>query len=440
MRSPGAGPRWVGDCSNFVNRESVNTLPMPSQRNRPPSPLPAIKRAIGGKLRFARVAGRACGFLLPLLIFATTDVQACTIFVLTDAHRALFCNNEDWLNPQTRIWFVPAGAGYQGCGYLGFDDGWAQGGLNTQGLAFDWVAGFMERWERDPAMKGVRGNPSQRMLETCTTVEEATAFYRTHWEPGFSRARILVADRTGASVIIGAKDGRLQVEKDRQSLGFGYGRRTLDEMLAKSSAPTVANGVAILRACLQAGKYATKYSNVFDLNSGDIFLFMSPDQDAGVKLNLAVELAKGAHYYDLPQVRRQLAQPLLPLVNNLKRFLLDDFRPVPDREPQITEHIRATLQDALGGTMRPNDYTPELWKDLSPAQKDLQTDLNRLGELISLTLVESTDEDDRRSYRYLAEFGKARALQHFVLDAHHKVALIQSEGSENKSDVTGGGK
>jgi len=41
-----------------------------------------------------------------------------------------------------------------------------QGGLNTKGLAFDWVAGFMEKWEFDPGMKSVRGNPSERMLET----------------------------------------------------------------------------------------------------------------------------------------------------------------------------------------------------------------------------------------------------------------------------------
>ena len=26
--------------------------------------------------------------------------------------------------------------------YVGFDNGWAQGGMNTAGLAFDWVAGY----------------------------------------------------------------------------------------------------------------------------------------------------------------------------------------------------------------------------------------------------------------------------------------------------------
>src|SRR5947209_17070321 len=79
-------------------------------------------------------------------------VTACTIFVLTDTNRALFCNNEDWSNPKTRIWFVPATPKHYGAVYVGFDNGWAQGGLNTEDLAFDWVAGFKEVWNADPSV------------------------------------------------------------------------------------------------------------------------------------------------------------------------------------------------------------------------------------------------------------------------------------------------
>lgn len=92
-------------------------------------------------------------------------VQACTIFVLTDTNQALFCNNEDWSESDTRIWFLPAGAGYYGAVYVGFaTNGWAQGGLNSEGLACDWVAGFEEAWEPDPNLPIARGNSSQRML------------------------------------------------------------------------------------------------------------------------------------------------------------------------------------------------------------------------------------------------------------------------------------
>ena len=245
-----------------------------------------------------------------LLIFANLQSSlACTIFVLTDRNRTLFANNEDWSNPRTRVWFIPAIEKHFGAVYVGFDDG-AQGGMNTEGLAWDWVAGFDDVWQPDPGLTNVWGNSSQQMLETCATVEEAIAFYRSHREMSFRRARILVADRTGASVIIGAKDGKLLVETANQCRGFGYGNETLDKMLAKSAEPTVGNGFKILRACMQKGEYATKYSNVFDLKSGDIFLrsFSDGSGTHEVKLTLAAELKKGAHYYDMAQIREQLAQ------------------------------------------------------------------------------------------------------------------------------------
>ena len=59
--------------------------------------------------------------------------------------------------------------------------------MNEAGLAFDWVAGFDEKYESDPKLKPVRGNPSERMLESCSTLEEAVAFYRTFLEPDFKR-------------------------------------------------------------------------------------------------------------------------------------------------------------------------------------------------------------------------------------------------------------
>ena len=119
-------------------------------------------------------------------------------------------------------------------------------------------------------------------------------------------------------VIIGAKDGKLQVEQENQCRGFGFGRRTLDAALATNSEPTVANGFKIVHDCRQTGEYATKYSNIYDLKSGDIFLYPLSERDGEVKFNLAAELKKGGHYYDMPQIKEQLAQAPRPLLLNMK--------------------------------------------------------------------------------------------------------------------------
>jgi hypothetical protein len=374
---------------------------------------------------FERILLMKFGLGLAFCGLLSVPVKARTIFVLTDTNRALFCNNEDWSNPKTRIWFVPAGAKHYGAVYVGFDNGWAQGGLNTEGLAFDWVAGYKEVWNPDPSVPGVWRN--EQVLETCATVEEAIAFYRGHREPSFTYARILLADRTGASVIIGAKDGKLQVETSNQCRGFGYGAQTLEKMLARSPEPTVASGADILRACLQKGQYATKYFNVFDLKSRDIFLFPSTDRDDEVKFNLAAELKKGGHYYDMPQIHEQLSGGLRPLRANMEHHLLEKYQPIPDKEPKVTAHVRAMLQDVLDGTVHADDFTAEAWKDESSKQKETQATVKALGRFISITLVDRSEEGGKRSYRYRMAFERTTVLQQFVFDEQNKLASSQTE-------------
>ena len=132
------------------------------------------------------------------------------------------------------------------------------------------------------------------MLQTCSTVQEAIAFFQTHKEPSFSYAKILVADRSGTSAIIGAKNGVLQSEPLTCNRGFGYGYRTLVTMVSQNTEPATNNAFAILAACRQ-GKYGTKYSNVYDLKLGEIYLVSFPDYPAPVSLNLDNELGKGRH-------------------------------------------------------------------------------------------------------------------------------------------------
>jgi predicted choloylglycine hydrolase len=355
-------------------------------------------------------------------------VRACTIFVLTDGEQTLFCNNEDWSDPNTRIWFVPPGEGFLGAGYVGFDNGWAQGGVNTEGLAYDWVAGFKEKWERDRSLKSVRGNSSQRMLETCRTVEEAIDFYRNHWEAEFSRARILVADRTGASVIIGARDGKLLVEKASHCRGFGYARETVEKRLATPPKPSPANGMEILTACRQRGEFATKYSNIFDLRNGTIHLREFQEENE-VTLNLAEELKKGPHFYELSRLRAQAGQAPRPLPPNMRRFPMDGIKPGHDKQPEITALVASRIRDAASGKMRAEHYSPELWEELSGNQAQIEKDLHAFGDFVGLSFVENRGD---RTVCYRVDFSKATVLQSFTLTEAKIITASESEMMEWK--------
>lgn len=263
-------------------------------------------------------------FLVVISAIHPARVPACTVFTITGDGQILFCNNEDFSNPNTRIWFIPGSAEKHGCEFVGFDDGWGQGGLNTKGLAFGWVAGYKERWQRRPELRDVRGNSCQRMLESCKTVEQAVAFYRANWEESFSYGRLLVADRTGKSVVLRAKNENLDASVDTRPQGFGHRfdlRGTeAAEMLSRISKPSLADAVRLLQFTLQKGPNATKYSTIYDLKTCDIELYRFPEQTEPVRFNLEKELAKGPHYYDIPALPKQLIEPLKPLTVDMKKY------------------------------------------------------------------------------------------------------------------------
>ncbi|MFC1766777.1 hypothetical protein ACFL6U_32470 [Planctomycetota bacterium] len=368
--------------------------------------------------------------IILLLATMAVTVNACTIFVLTDAKQTLFCNNEDWISPETRLWFVPGGEDYYGCLYVGFNNGWGQGGLNTEGLAYDWVAGYTQEWQPGPELKTARGNPSERMLESCATVEEAITFFKTYKDPSFSHARILLADKTGASAVIGAKDGKLDIQTKHQSHGFGYGEKQLHTLLPQKSTPTLSNGVALLRACKQPGRASTKYANVFNLTTGDIWLLPRPDLQAQVQLNLTEEMKKGPHYYDIPKIEQQLKQPPQPLHNNMKRFVFEQYQPIPEMDAAATEQFRQLLADATAGCMDAEDYHASLWQGLKGQQKDIQAGLLEFGALVSVKPVEYQKEKEQRRFRYILTFKHARLLMHLVFDANNKALKLDTEAVE----------
>jgi hypothetical protein len=389
---------------------------------------------------FAMKRNRGLPVLLVLVVlaFAARPARACTIFVLTDATRALFCNNEDWSNPKTRVWFLPAGKGTYGAAYVGFDDGMPAGGLNTEGLAYDWVmmSKVAQKW--DMGLPRVRGAASQRMLETCATVREAVAFFRSHADPTFATCRILVADKTGASVIMGMKDGRLELEESSQSRGFGFGGRgKLGTALARRAAapnppqPTVREGFEILHDCRQAGEYPTQYANVFDLKSGEIFLRPLSEPAQEVSLELTAELAKGGHYYEIPRLRQQVAEAPRALPPRLARFPLDGYQPIADKEPNLTAHVRTMVRDEAQGTPRAEDFAADFWKaEVLPNVKRGQAELKRLGEIVALSLVDREDTNGLRGFRYRLDMANARVLLHVVLDAQGKVTVFSVEDVE----------
>ena len=83
---------------------------------------------------------RALVALAGLVTLGGAPAPACTAICAAAKGKILAGNNEDFGNPRSRIWFTPAEKGKYGRLFVGFDNGFPQGGMNEKGLMFDGFA------------------------------------------------------------------------------------------------------------------------------------------------------------------------------------------------------------------------------------------------------------------------------------------------------------
>ncbi len=259
---------------------------------------------------------------LLITAFSVGLLEPCTIFTATENGRTLVGGNEDWEDLPVRVWFISPGEGAHGMVLFGFINGWAQAGMNDQGLFFDWVAGFETGWTRSPDLPDYFENISEKILEDASTVEEAIAMSRAYNVDGFRAARMMLVDRQGNSAIVGFQDGEFRVWRTGEDVQIvGVRAETAGRLLKADTGVSVDRFGEILSACRLQGRLATRYSNVYDLKDGVVYVVAGTWDEGAVALSLEAELEKGSHYYDLSLASEQLEQP--PKVDHKTQPVVD---------------------------------------------------------------------------------------------------------------------
>lgn len=357
-----------------------------------------------------------CGSFLKILLLSLLlsglsagAATACTIFTLVDSGRVLFGNNEDFILPTIRMWFVSGGKDFYSCMYVGFNNGFAQGGMNEKGLAFDWVAGYQEEYTPSSKLKKVRGNASERMLETCATVDDVIRFYKKHSEPAFSKGRLMVADKAGNSLVIRARNGKLEHLRTDKNTVLGYGEQAFWDVLPSHSTANVENAMQLLKNCVQSGQYGTKYSTIYDLKNGDIYAYSYADFSRPVKLNFFEEAHKGEHYYDIPILDQQLLLPSMPLLPNIKR-LYAYSEPLANQNDRVTDLVVSAVEKIKEGDFY-GIFTKELEVHLSPYLPELQNAFRSFGQEKSVYAINRVNNSyNEEEFHYVITYDNARIL------------------------------
>lgn len=241
--------------------------------------------------------------------------QSCSILYSSDDSTVLAGNNEDWNNPFTKIWFLPAENGLHGRVYFGFDSFMPQGGMNDQGLFFDAAVAEKVIVPSDPDKTTFKGSLILKAMAECASAEEVLAMFQKYDVQGSWNGHYLIGDRFGDSAIIEPmniirKEGRYQIatnfyQSKNNPAETTCERYRIARKLLETEEPI---SVDLFRNILDAVHYEseagaeTLYSNIYDLKKGIVYLYHFHNFHNRVSINLEKELKKGIHYYDLPSL------------------------------------------------------------------------------------------------------------------------------------------
>lgn len=103
------------------------------------------------------------------------------------------------------------------------------------------------------------------------------------------------------------------------------------------------------------------------------------------------------------------------------------YRPIADQEPQVTARFFDVLRRSNEGGLRREEFTPAVWSYIDLHADQMRKDMAAIGIIEKLTLVERSEQDGNRSYRYQARFRRTSMLFHFILTKDNQIAMMMPE-------------
>ncbi len=250
-----------------------------------------------------------------LLFEYNYSAYSCTIFVKTGDDLVLVGNNEDYIEPETKIWFFPESPNSFGRVIWGYDRYLLkyQGGMNDQGLFIDINAINYSGWVDDPLKPNLPGDYIEYILTNCATVNDVIELSQ-RYDIELGWIKLVIADALGNSAIfewldskinIIQKEGGCQISTNYLSPKEHIEPRNqiAKQILESQVEPTI----ELMRRTLAATSYdiyfnQTLYSTICDLKNKKFYLYHFHYFEEVVVFDLNSELQKGEASYKIPSL------------------------------------------------------------------------------------------------------------------------------------------
>ncbi|MEL7123054.1 MAG: hypothetical protein AAFO07_26630, partial [Bacteroidota bacterium] len=245
--------------------------------------------------------------LATLLLFTISQYSfACTMYKITKDGKTIVGNNEDWLTPNTQIWFQNKGIDTYAVMYVGLMNDLPQGAINEAGLVVD---GFATSWLPIENSIGKTKISLQTALETVmqtkSTVEEVKAYYERIDLSDMASSQLVFVDRSGTYLIIEGDELIIGEDSEKTFSNFYYsqissikevqlpyyqkGIEFIDSTRAEVTRDYCSN---VMENMIQADITATQYSTIYDLAEMKVRVYYHHDFDDYIELDLNEEFEK----------------------------------------------------------------------------------------------------------------------------------------------------
>lgn len=254
--------------------------------------------------------------LLILVLVFNQNALGCSMFKLTMYGKTMVGNNEDYWNPNSRIWFEQGKVNEYGAVYVGYDNFWPQGGMNQAGLVFDGFSMDYLAINDTLGKKNLDANFLQDIMKKCADVDDVKKYFNQYNLKGLERSMFLFIDKTGKYLVV---EGDSLITGNNQSyvLSNFYPSQIKEEneigipiyhkgkkLLERQKDTSISFCSSVMDTMHQERNWGagTMYTTIYDLNEGAIYLYFFRDYTHVVKLNLNQELKKMDYSLVIPDL------------------------------------------------------------------------------------------------------------------------------------------
>lgn len=244
-------------------------------------------------------------FLIP------SNSYGCSMIKLTKNGKTIVGNNEDWYNPNTRIWFETSKNGGFGAMYVGYENMFPQGGMNEAGLVFD---GFGQSYravtDTTGKLKISPGDLYKKIMRECATVDEVKNLFNQYNRSFWSSSVLRFVDKSGKylyfdgdSLIIGDNATFVQTNVRPYENKECWRLEKAKRLVANSYNTSIDYCASVMDSVHQGGNWGgSVYTTIYDLNEGKIYLYYFYDYKHVVTFDLKDELLKGDRFLIMPEL------------------------------------------------------------------------------------------------------------------------------------------